>query len=261
VPDSRELAAQYLLLYEMSLPLGMDLNDQINVDKSATRLSVNFRASTIAEVADVGDEAEAWLVEHGVNAYPDHATGPPVMFSKITETNIKSMVKGTLLGFVLIAIVLMISLRSATLGLLSMIPNIVPAATAFGIWALVVGEAGFAISVVAGLSIGIIVDDTVHFLSKYSRARRELGLNSEDAVRYAFTTVGQALLDTSIIVAGGFSVLMLSTFRVTSFMGALTALTIVCALVADFLLLPAILLILDRRDMTGAASDSEQEAA
>ena len=261
VPDSRELAAQYLLLYEMSLPLGMDLNDQINVDKSATRLSVNFRASTIAEVADVGDEAEAWLIEHGVNAYPDHATGPPVMFSKITETNIKSMVKGTLLGFVLIAIVLMISLRSATLGLLSMIPNIVPAATAFGIWALVVGEAGFAISVVAGLSIGIIVDDTVHFLSKYSRARRELGLNSEDAVRYAFTTVGQALLDTSIIVAGGFSVLMLRTFRVASFMGALTALTIVCALVADFLLLPAILLILDRRDMTGAASDSEQEAA
>lgn len=261
VPENRELAAQYLLLYEMSLPLGMDLNDQINVDKSATRLAVNFRSTTLADVTRVGDRAEEWFIENAVNAYPDHATGPPIMFAKITETNIKSMTKGTIFGFVLIAIILMVSLRSFTLGLLSLIPNIVPAATAFGIWALVVGEAGFAISVVAGLSIGIIVDDTVHFLSKYSRARRELGLDSEEAVRYAFLTVGQALLSTSIIVAGGFSVLMLSTFRVTSFMGALTALTIVCALIADFLLLPAILLILDKRGMGVEKEDTAEEAA
>jgi hypothetical protein len=166
------------------------------------------------------------------------------------------MTRGTILGFLAIAVILVISLRSVTLGLLSIIPNVVPAATAFGIWALVQGEAGFAISVVAGLSIGIIVDDTVHFLSKYSRARRELHDNSEDAVRYAFATVGQALLSTSIIVSGGFAVLMLSSFRVTSFMGALTALTVVCALIADFFLLPSLLLVLDRRKLSENSADS-----
>jgi predicted RND superfamily exporter protein len=108
-----------------------------------------------------------------------------------------------------------------------------------------VGELGFAVSVVAGLSIGIIVDDTVHFLSKYHRARREM--SAEDAVRYAFRNVGSAILGTTFIVSVGFAMLGLSTFRVTSYMGLLTSLTVVCALVTDFLLLPALLVALDRR--------------
>lgn len=257
VPQDRELAAQYLLLYEMSLPFGLDLNDQINVDKSATRLWVNFWNSTLAEVTKVGEDGQAWINENGTNIHAGPPTGPPVMFAYITEANIYSMIRGTVLGFGLIAIILIVSLRSPVVGLLSLIPNILPAATAFGIWAVFVGTAGFAISIVAGLSIGIIVDDTVHFLSKYSRARRELHLNSEDAVRYAFTTVGQALLSTSFIVAGGFAVLMLSSFRVTAFMGALTSLTVVCALLADFLMLPGLLLLLDRRLMADAPVSKE----
>jgi predicted RND superfamily exporter protein len=131
--------------------------------------------------------------------------------------------------------------------MLSLIPNIIPALTAFGFWAIFVGEVGFAISIVAGLSIGVIVDDTVHFLSKYARARRELHLDSEEAIHYTFNTVGQALLSTSLVVTGGFAVLMLSTFRVTAFMGSLTSLTILCALIADFFLLPSLLLLLDRK--------------
>jgi predicted RND superfamily exporter protein len=143
------------------------------------------------------------------------AVGPALMFAKITERNIRSMLVGTALGFGTIAIILM------------------------------VGELGFAVSVVAGLSIGIIVDDTVHFLSKYHRARREM--SPEDAVRYAFRNVGSAILGTTFIVSIGFAMLGLSTFRVTSYMGLLTSLTVVCALVTDFLLLPALLVALDRR--------------
>lgn len=257
VPEDRELAAQYLLLYEMSLPFGLDLNDRINVDKSATRLDAFFLNASLRDVEILGNESLKWLDENAPHIHADDPTGPPIMFAHITRANIYSMVRGTLLGFGLIAIIMIISLRSTVVGLLSLIPNIVPAATAFGIWAVFVGEAGFAISIVAGLSIGIIVDDTVHFLSKYSRARRELHLTSEEAVRYAFATVGQALLSTSFIVSGGFAVLMLSTFRVTAFMGALTSLTIVCALLADFFMLPAILLLLDRRKMDPPLQETE----
>ncbi len=250
VPQERELAAQYLLLYEMSLPYGLDLNNQINVDKSGTRVSVTFRKTALTGIANAGLAAEDWLRENGVGIEVTPASGPPVMFSHISKSNISSMFKGTLVGFTLIAIVLVFSLRSVSIGLLSLVPNIVPAACAFGIWALVVGEAGFAISIVAGLSIGIIVDDTVHFLSKYSRARNEMGLDTEEAVRYSFATVGQALLSTSFIVSAGFAVLSLSTFRVTAMMGSITSLTVVCALIADFLLLPSLLLLLDRRQIT-----------
>ena len=144
----------------------------------------------------------------------------------------------------------MIALRSVRMGIISLIPNIVPTAMAFGVWALLVGEVGFAISVVAGLSIGIIVDDTVHFLSKYNRVRERM--DAKDAVRYAFETVGPAILANTVIVAVGFAMLGLSTFRVTAYMGLLTSMTVLCALVVDFLLLPALLIAFDRAPATAA---------
>ena len=171
--------------------------------------------------------------------------GTPLMFSKITRRNIASMLLGTGLGFALIQGILMIALKSVRLGVISLVPNVLPAFMAFGVWAMLVGQIGFAVSIVAGLSIGIIVDDTVHFLSKYPYARDSM--DAPDSVRYAFRTVGPAILGTTLIVALGFAMLGLSTFRVTSYMGLLTSLTVASALVIDFLLLPAILLSFDRR--------------
>ena len=121
-------------------------------------------------------------------------------------------------------------------------PNLLPAATAMGVWALTVGTVNFAISVVASVSIGIIVDDTVHFLSHYRRGRRLHGLAPDEAVRFAFARVGQALLITSVVIVGGFAVLLFSPFHINVVMGALTGLTIILALVLDFLLLPAVLI-------------------
>ncbi len=167
------------------------------------------------------------------------------MFANITMRNIESMLVGTGLGFALIALILAFALKNVRLGIISLVPNILPAATAFGVWALVYQEVGFAISVIAGLSIGIIVDDTVHFLSKYQHARFELGMDPADAIRYAFRTVGTAIVGTSFIVAAGFVMLGLSTFRVTSYMGLLTSLAVMMALVNDFFLLPSLLLVLD----------------
>jgi predicted RND superfamily exporter protein len=245
-PDRRELGAQYLLLYEMSLPYGLDVNDQINVDKSALRLDVTYADVDVAMIEDETAAAEAWLRENGTASMREaRGTGPALMFAKITRRNIASMVLGTGLGFLLIAGILVVALRSVRMGMISLIPNIVPTLMAFGIWAALVREVGFAVSVVAGLAIGIIVDDTVHFLSKYNRARRHL--SAIEAVREAFERVGPAIVATTIIVAVGFAMLGMSTFRVTAYMGLLTSLTVVCALVVDFLLLPALLIAFDGR--------------
>jgi predicted RND superfamily exporter protein len=112
----------------------------------------------------------------------------------------------------------------------------------FGLWGMLVGEVGLSLSIVASMSLGIVVDDTVHFLSKYLRARREMHLSPEDAVRYAFKTVGRALIITSVVLVAGFLVLSMSSFELNSGMGLLTAIVIIFALVADFLFLPPLLM-------------------
>jgi predicted RND superfamily exporter protein len=251
-PDNREMGAQYLLLYEMSLPYGLDVNDQINVDKSALRVDVTFGDVDVATVEHETQVAEAWLREHGTPSMRNaQGTGPALMFSKITRRNISSMIVGTGLGFLLIAGILIVALGSVRMGVLSLIPNIVPTLMAFGVWAVLVGHVGFAVSVIAGLSIGIIVDDTVHFLSKYDRARRRMP--AREAVEYAFHSVGPALVATTVIVVVGFAMLTLSSFRVTAYMGGLTALTVACALAVDFLLLPALLIAFDGDRVTDGA--------
>ena len=255
-PESRELGAQYLLLYEMSLPYGLDVNDQINVDKSALRVDVTFGDVDVATVEEEILAAEAWLQERGTPSMRGaEGTGPALMFAKITRRNIASMVFGTGVGFLIIAGILMVALRSLRMGVISLIPNIVPTLMTFGVWALLVGEVGFAVSVIAGLAIGIIVDDTVHFLAKYNRARQRMP--AVQAVRSAFEEVGPAIVATTIIVVVGFTMLGLSSFRVTAYMGLLTALTVACALLVDFLLLPSLLIAFDGR----RASDRSAGAA
>ena len=170
IPDNRELAAQYLLLYEMSLPYGLDLNNQINVDKSATRFVVTLENLDTKRIRALTAEAEEWLR----NNAPDHmyatGVGAVVMFAHISERNINGMLRGTTLALILISLALILALRSLKIGLLSLIPNLVPAIMAFGLWGIFVGQVNMGLAVVVGMTLGIVVDDTVHFLSKYLRA-------------------------------------------------------------------------------------------
>jgi len=136
-------------------------------------------------------------------------------------------------------------LRTVRLGLLFLVPNLIPLGVAFGIWALISGEVNFTMAIVLNMTVGIIVDDTIHFMTKYLRARREEGLEPEAAVRYAFHNVGPALVVTTLILVAGFSILAQSAFLPNSGMSILTAITVSVALVIDLLLLPAMLLKLD----------------
>ncbi|MEM6639764.1 MAG: MMPL family transporter [Pseudomonadota bacterium] len=262
LPDDSALAAQYLFLYELSLPQGLDLTNQINLDKSASRLVATVETITSMEQRALVERSERWLEENA----PSLATkgvGVAVMFSYISERNINSMISGSLLGLVLISGILILALRSVKVGLLSLVPNLLPIGLTFGIWGLFVGQVNMAASVVSGMVLGIVVDDTVHFLSKYLRARRERGLAAADAVRYAFSTVGMALVITTVILVAGFLVLAQSNFAINSTMAVLTAMAITLALIVDFLLLPPLLLKFDGGEPEYAsdstASDQETQ--
>jgi uncharacterized protein len=252
LPQTRELAAQYLLLYEFSLPYGLDLNNQINIDKSATRFTVTMGDVSAKELRSTTKRAEQWLRTHAPEWMFGYGTGTSLMFAHISERNIKSMLWASALAFLLIAITLCFVFRSVKFGFLSLIPNIVPAIMGFGVWGITTGQVNLGLSVVTGMTLGIVVDDTIHFMSKYLRERHEQGLSIENAVRYAFSTVGPALLVTTIVLVAGFSVLMFSSFQINSGMGKLSALVIACALTADFILLPSLLIQVDSKTRTVA---------
>lgn len=245
LPDDKELAAQYLLLYELSLPEGLDLNNQMDIGKSATQVIVTLEDMGSKSIAKVAERGSAWLErEANIRSY---GVGPAVMFAHISEANMKSMLIGTSVAIVIISILITIALKNLRLGSISLIPNLLPLAAAFGLWGIFIGEVNVAVSMVSGMALGIVVDDSVHFLSKYLRARREKGMDREAAVRYAFSSVGVAIVVTSIILVIGFSVLAQSSFGMNSNMAMLTAIAIVLALILDFLLLPVLLLKWDKK--------------
>ena len=244
LPEEREMAAQYLLLYEMSLPYGLDLNNQIDVSKSATKIAVTLGTLSSNEILALEKETQQWLKEN----LPDieaSASGPTIMFAHIGKRNINSMLIGTTVALFLISMTLIVFMKSFKYGLISLLPNLLPAASAFGIWALYSGQVGLGLSVVTGMTLGIVVDDTVHFLSKYIRARREKNMNAEEAVRYAFNSVGIALLVTSVVLIAGFLILAQSHFSLNSEMGLLTGIVIALALILDFTFLPPLLMKFD----------------
>lgn len=258
LPEERNLAAQYLLLLEMSLPYGLDLNNQVSVDKSSTRVIATIDNLATVETQKLDRDAREWLALHFPSAAGTSATGPFVMFAYIFQNNIKGMLTGTFVAFMLIALTLIIAFRNFRLGITSLVPNLLPALMAFGAWAIFVGQVDLAASIITATSLGMIVDATVHFLSKYQRARTELNATVENAIQYAFDTVGKAILVTSGILIAGFSVLVFSVFKLNQNMGFLTAIAIAFAIIIDFLLLPALLLIIDkekgqRRNSTGPA--------
>jgi len=246
IPENRQEAAQFLLLYEMSLPYGLDLNNQINVDKSETRFTVTLKNVSSNEMIALAARSEQWLRDNAPKAMFSHGISTGLMFSHITKTNMDSMLEGGFGALILISLILMFALRSFKYGMISLLPNVAPIAVSFGIWYLLVGEVNMAVTVVLGMTMGIVVDDTIHLLSKYIRARREMGYSAEDAVKYAFQTVGKAIMVTTVVLAAGFSVLMQSSFGFNADMGKLTAITIVVALVLDLILLPALLLTIDK---------------
>jgi len=245
LPQARDLSAQYLLLYEMSLPYGLDLNNQLNVDKSSLRVMVTFKNITSKQLQKIEQGSYEWFAKNGLGYQLDVAS-PNLMFAHIGQRNIMSMLTGTTVALVLISGLLGFALKSVRFGLISLLPNLIPAGVAFGLWGIFVGQVGLALSVVAGMTLGIIVDDTVHFLSKYLHARRDRQLNSIEAVAYAFSSVGRALWITTLVLTIGFIILAQSSFRINADMGLLTSVTIVIALIVDFIFLPPLLMLLDK---------------
>ena len=248
IPEDPKLAAQYLLLYEFSLPFGMDLNNRIDVAKSATRMTVVLRSLSSRDHRDFDERAQGWL-RANIPEFADEASGITMIFAHLSLRNIHGMLRGTIIAMLLISFLLVLVFKSVRLGLISLVPNFIPAAMTFGLWGYLVGRVGLAGSVMTTIAFGIIVDDTIHFMSRYLKARR-MGLSAPKAVRATFRIVGQALWTTTAVLTLGFLVFASSGFEPSRALGLMVAITLVFALLADFLLLPTLLMAIDRKELS-----------
>ena len=244
IPDSSDLAAQYLLLYEFSLPVGLDLNNLVDVERSASRVTVVLASVSTNEKVELDDRAQAWLRQNAPNQETG-AAGVSIVAAHSIQKNIKNMLIGTITAMGIVSLLLVFIFRSVRLGLISLIPNFVPAAMAMGLWGYAVGAVGNAAAVVTAIAFGIIVDDTIHFMTKYIRARKS-GLLPEESVQSAFRSVGKALLATTVVFALGFMVFGASGMATNQALGLLVGTTVIIALLADFLFLPPLLIVLER---------------
>lgn len=250
IPQDRQLAAQYHLFYEMSLPEGLDLNNQISFDQSATKVVVWTGQTPTTDFLDIEARAHQWLKDNEP-ALTTHGASVHMMFASLGQRTVKSMTLGAIFAVLGVTLTILIALRSLKYGLLSLVPNAFPAAMALGLWGVIVGDVNMAVSLVFSVTLGLVVDNTVHFISKYRRAMAIDG-SADNAIRYAFSTVGPALLVTTAVLSIGFGLLTFSDFNVNAYMGGLTALTILVALVFDFLMLPSLLKLVDGRKSQAA---------
>ncbi|SDO09567.1 hypothetical protein SAMN04489798_1993 [Pseudomonas arsenicoxydans] len=240
LPESTEVAAQSLLLYEQSLPYGLDLNNQIDVSRTVTRSVVALHELSTRQMLDFERRSMSWLASNapGIEA---KAASTTLIFAHIGQRNIESMMWGIIASAAVVAFLLMLLFRSWKLGLLSMVPNVIPAAMALGIWWLCVGQVGFSVAIVASMTLGVVVDDTIHFMYAVLQRVKSHGQTVGEAVVEAFTSTAPALLVTSLTLTAGFLVQATSEFALNQEMGLMTALTLVIALLADFFLLPGLL--------------------
>lgn len=243
LPDTAELASQYILLYELSLPVGMDLSNQIDINKSSMRLIVNMEVMKAKHNLALEQRAQKWLEKNAPELRTPGAS-PTIMFSHIGQRNINSIMSGTFGAALVICVLLYLSSKSIQLSLLAVVANVLPSAVMLGLWGVFIGEINMGAAVVFTISTGIVVDDTVHFLTRYSDAQRK-GYSVDDSIRYTLTYIGHPALTTSLVLISGFGIFMFSNFMVNVTLGIMVAGTIAIALIYDLFFLPSVIKMLD----------------
>lgn len=254
LPEQQDLAAQYLLLYEMSLPYGLDMNNQLNMDKSAIRMTAIFNQGDSEKIYQGQQKIAAWFAANA----PDlevKVTGTIPLMAELSYVHlIPSMVKGGSIALLMVSLVLFFALRSIKLGFLGMLANVLPISVGYGLWYLLDGKVSFAVASVAGVCLGVVVDFAVHFLNKYRQGLLQ-GNTNEQAIHYAFDKTGRPLTTTLLVLVGGFWLLMLSPVSLNADMGQLTGFVIIFALSFDFLVLPALLTVLASDSKTAYSAE------
>jgi predicted RND superfamily exporter protein len=241
LPESNELIAQYLLMYEISG--GEDLEDFLSGDYRQTTLELRVEITDSTRIEGLIRDLDRYIDEHPLSGVNIQITGIGLLWIKMAEYIAQSQLWGYLLAFSIIALVLCLAFRSIKVGLLAMIPNLFPVILVLGLLGWQEAHLDYFRLLLATVAIGIAVDDTVHITSRIRKEFLRCG-NYTEAIRVSLTSVGRALVMTTIILSLSFLVFLMSEMAVVADFGILLSLTMVTALLADLFLLPALVLVL-----------------
>lgn len=238
IPESSELVSQYLFLLDLA---GSDESRQlISPDHSEARIASlvdDIGSSKLEPLLAQIDSVMAGTLE-GELTYMK--TGTIVLASRVSEHIVDSLLISTLLAFLFVSVIMGFLYRSPVLVVISLIPNILPLLMIAGFMGFAGIELKPATAVIFSISFGVAVDDTIHLLARLKQELRR-GLNGSTAIRNSLLGTGKAIVITSVILTGGFLVLMTSQFQSSVYMGGLIGLTVILALLGDIFLLPALL--------------------
>lgn len=237
-PQDREVAAQDKLIYELSLPVGQDLANLVCPDDRATRVLAVFGNLSTQEMLALERRIVAWAAKHAP-ALELRYGSINLMFSHIGARNIRAMMVATAIAMLAIALLLGVYLGSFRLGLVSFVVNALPIGWAFGLWGLAGQDVSLSLSTSVAMTFGIVVDDTVHLLWWYRRARRA-GNSVTRAWRDALEHAGVAVFVTSVALAAGFGLLATSSFALNADLATIALVIVLLALAVDLVLLPAL---------------------
>ncbi len=238
LPSSRELIAQYLLLYD-----GEELSNFVDNDYSWVRISARVTEHSSQKLAHIIADIDRYLTETIDDpTIQVNITGKTFLVNKLVESIVESQVKSLSTAFVVIFLVLLFVFRSFKLGCISLIPNALPIIMNLGIMGLVGIPLNTATAIISAVALGIAVDDTIHLLTEYQQQSAGGALRPE-AIRSSINEKLGPILSTSLILVLGFGVLIFSSFVPTVQFGLLCALIMFFAIISDLVVLPAIIMI------------------
>ncbi|WP_316348786.1 MMPL family transporter [Desulfuromonas acetoxidans] len=237
LPQSRAMAAQYLLLYD-----GDELERFMDGERRWTRVSARITEHRSSVVAEYLHHLNVYLQQV---AEPEgltvRITGKTLMVNKLIHLIVNSQVQSLALALVLILLTTVFIFRSIRLGVIALIPNLIPILLNFAVMGVLGIPLNSATAIIAAVAIGIAVDDTIHFICNYQHLRQSGGTVAA-AVEQTLVDKGHPIIITSLIMAGAFAILLFASFVPTIQFGFLCSLIMLFAVVADLIVLPAIFL-------------------
>ncbi|MCF6339977.1 MAG: MMPL family transporter [Sulfurimonas sp.] len=243
VPDDKNLIAQYLLLYSLSLPQGMEINDKMDIDERLLRVSASINMVDTSKDLEMITWVESWWNK---TAYSAKVDGQTVMFAHMQKDVIATLIESITLAIVLISILMLIIFKNWKMLPLFIAPNVLPIILVVGVMGWLNIDIDIGVAIAGAIIIGVAVDDTIHFMVKYIEARKR-GENLEEALKYVMSYAGSAIIFTTIILSAAFLVFVFSDFNPNYHFGIVTASALVIAAVVDLVALPALLSLIDNR--------------
>ncbi len=232
--------AQYFLTYELSLDQGQSTQDLVDVDHRFARVSVLLRDVTMGEIRTLVESTEVWALSSEIGPKVV-ITGEGVPTAYLSGESIFEMSVGILISMILSATLVAILLKSPGIFLVLVSATVVPLLAGFGVWGWFRGDMGMAATLVVATTIGVVIDDTIHLSYRYLDGRRSLDLTAWGAAAYSIHRTGPALVVTTVALSVGFSVLLLSEFKMNSTFGLCSSLIIALALIYNLTISPRLL--------------------